>query len=76
MGHSTTGSRLGLQQGAQAGKRVRCQTSNYKEGLEQSEHQSQNAPSGGFGEPPKTDVIRRMNVDLPQPANSVFSCEP
>ena len=25
-------------------------------------------PSGGFGEPPKTEVIRRMNVDFPHPA--------
>jgi hypothetical protein len=27
-------------------------------------------PVGGLGLPPKMLVIRRMNVDLPQPANS------
>ena len=28
-------------------------------------------PAGGLGLPPNTEVMRRMNVDLPQPAERV-----
>ena len=30
-----------------------------------------NAPAGGSGLPPKTPVMRRMKVDLPQPVQCV-----
>lgn len=31
------------------------------------------SPAGGLGLPPNTEVIRRMNVDLPQPAHQMKS---
>ena len=32
-------------------------------------------PAGGLGLPPNTEVMRRMNVDLPQPAERVERCQ-